>query len=357
MAGVFAGLAAGVKYTGLINMALLAAVLLFMPALDTSFRGRLGNAAVLMFVGMVVCLPWYVRNTLQLGTPIYPPPPLVSRFVQAKAFPSEAVSEFQEYIRERGKGYGRGPLELGLLPLNVTYRPAAFHGAGGIGLVPLAFLPFVRKRSRRNAVFRSWWLWSGLFVLAWFVTQQEARFLIPVLGVTAAVGAIGAQDLWLAGPRITRTLVGFLVAMSVAYGGLTDCFTHREKIASVFSKRAEAKRIAAIPARDAFDFLNSSPEVKSVLVLSRYLPCYFLHKPYLKVRGQYLEEPIPGVPDVKTALKQAANLHVTHILDVQGLFGFPFELTEPPDPNELVFSSPDAHIYRVVAVPNAASAP
>jgi hypothetical protein len=346
-AGLFAGLAAGTKYTGLMNLALIVSVSLIWPGANESFRHRLRKCAPLSLVALAVCSPWYLRNALQLGTPIYPPPRVLATHLHPKAFPMDAVQYFQDYIRERGKGYGRGPIEFLLLPYNFTYRPAGFHGAGGVGLVPLAFLPIALAVVRRNREAQIWVVWSILFSLAWFVTQQEARFLIPVLGLAASLGAIGARYLWDTRRPITRIFTACIVGLSIGYGLLTHIATAGERMESVFSNRIETRRETIIPAKEAFEFLNSSPDVKAVLVLNRFLPCYYLRKPYIKVRGQYWEQPIPSVSDARAALAQIRGLHVTHILDVQGIWGTSFELSGIANPHPLVFSSPAARIYRV----------
>jgi hypothetical protein len=348
LAGLFAGLAAGTKYTGLMNLVLIAIVSVVCAATRAPTMQRLRNVAIMSCAAVVLCSPWYLRNAVQLGTPIYPPPPVLSRFVHAKAFPVEAAQSFQDYILERGKGYGRGPLELALLPYNLTYRPAAFHGAGGIGMVSFAFMPIAFAVVRRNKIAIAWMVWSTLFTVAWFLTQQEARFFVPVLAVAASFGAIGAAHLWDQRLSITRILTAGVIGLSLVYGLLTDLRTGRERMASVFSKQVEARREAAIPAREAFQFLNSAPDVEKVLVLNRFVPCYYLRKPYIKVRGPYWEQPIPDVAGPQAALLQIHTMHVTHILDVQGLFGTSFELNQIPNPNPLVFSSPDARIYKVV---------
>jgi hypothetical protein len=349
LAGLFAGLSAGTKYTGLINLALIVVALLLRPAGQMSFVQRLRNVILLSAVGLALCSPWYVRNTVQLGVPIYPPPPILSKYLEARAFPPEAVQSFQEYIRDRGKGYGRSLLQFVLLPYNFTYRPGAFHGAGGIGLVPLAFLPIALLALPRNGTSLAWLLWSGLFVIAWFYTQQEARFLIPVLAVAAALGGFGADYLWQRSKLIGRILIAAVAGVSIAYGLGTDLHGNRDRIASLFSRPAEARRESDIPVREAFQYLNATPEVESVLVLNRFVPCYYLRKPYVKIRGQYWEQPLPGVTDASTALRQVQNLHVTHILDVQGLFESNFELDPNTTPFHLVWSSKDARIYKVAA--------
>src|SRR5581483_6541024 len=65
-AGLAAGVAAGSKYHGLI---FLAAFALLVPVLT---RQRRGLALGLFGAAAVVALPWYVRNWIVAGNPVYP---------------------------------------------------------------------------------------------------------------------------------------------------------------------------------------------------------------------------------------------------------------------------------------------
>jgi hypothetical protein len=62
-----------------------------------------------------------------------------------------AISAFHAYIRQRGAGLGRSFGAFLLLPFNLTFHTSNFHGAGGIGLCPLALAPLGILASRKNA--------------------------------------------------------------------------------------------------------------------------------------------------------------------------------------------------------------
>ncbi len=171
-----------------------------------------------------VAAPFYLRNLIVLGNPIYPPPPLLANLLPPRAFPMAASVDFQQYIRERGKGFGRGLLDLLLLPWRSTFHTASFHGAGGFGLAPLAFLPatiVARWTSTLGYVLA----WSALNTVVWFYVQQEARFLLPVVLVCVAAATVGAEALAAAYPRFGRLGVGAALLVSIGYGGLVEAKT------------------------------------------------------------------------------------------------------------------------------------
>jgi hypothetical protein len=91
---------------------------------------------------------------MMLGCPIYPPPPGYASFCSPKRLTADVISNFHAYIRERGAGMGRGVFAFILLPFNLTYHTANFHGAGGIGLCPLALGPIGAIAARENPAAR-----------------------------------------------------------------------------------------------------------------------------------------------------------------------------------------------------------
>ncbi len=137
LAGAFAGISIGTKYTGLIFAGI--ATLVRWLRVRNSGRG-IGAVVFPVAAGLVGCA-WYARNWVVLGSPVYPRPAALSGLYHSATFPAAAVHGFQEYIIGRGKGIGRGLGYFLALPVTFTYFTAAFHGAGGIGLAPLGLAP------------------------------------------------------------------------------------------------------------------------------------------------------------------------------------------------------------------------
>jgi len=141
--GIFCGLAMATKYTGLTAMpaivfcAVLGQILGRKPKWPTALK----YGAVAILTGSLVASPYYIRNWILLGCPIYPPPPVLANLVPVKFFPRENLQRFFAYLYARS-GLGRGLASYFLLPYNLTYYTSFFNGAGGIGLTGLALGPF-----------------------------------------------------------------------------------------------------------------------------------------------------------------------------------------------------------------------
>src|SRR5207237_4497517 len=141
MAGVYSGFALGTKYTGLSMLAVTGIFLLILKIMAGGRSSVFFDLCVFAATALLVGSPWYLRNFIMLGSPIYPPPPALARIFPARAFSLQASESLQAYVLERGEGLGRSPLDFLLLPVRFTYWTHRFHGAGGVGVESLALRP------------------------------------------------------------------------------------------------------------------------------------------------------------------------------------------------------------------------
>jgi hypothetical protein len=222
---------------------------------------------------------------------------------------------------------------LAALPFTFTFFTAAFHGAGGIGLEPICFAPLGLFALRGDRKARFLGLMALLFTVTWFFTEQEARFLMPVLSVSAVFAAGGASYVLWQRSRLGRIVCWTAVTVSVLYGGVFIVQSQGRRIASLKSNSAEKQWLAAnVPYAAAFAYLNGSKDVKRVLLLDPTVPPYYLKKDYIKPKGPYGEVS----PDDGSA---------SHILDVRSdTFHTEYQVTNPAGLH-LVFSSEDARVY------------
>jgi hypothetical protein len=344
--GLFAGLALGTKYTALLAVPAVLLCVLGRKAFEGKIVMRDVNRILLAsFVATVIASPYYLRNWLLLGSPIYPPPPLLWRFFHAKYLTTDTILGFHEYLRQRGKGFGRGIGAFLLLPFNLTYHTSNFFGAGGIGICPLGMSAFGIAASRRNVFAKTTATLGFILLLMWFVTQQESRFLIHgyVLGaIFAVLGWRYAKS----GSWRSRTLAGALVTLSVTYGAYMLRYTISDAKTVLSPKAAAAREQQTIPFRESFTFINSDPSVKRVLILDRTIPPYYLDKPYVKPVGPWGERTLPGKPDYAEALNRVREWNVSHILDVQSELA-PFIVPRETNGLSLVFEMPTQRVFRV----------
>jgi hypothetical protein len=349
LVGLFCGLTIATKYTGLLTVPFfLGSLLLFRglagrPSLQRAFNGCL-TATV---VAAILAAPYYIRNWVMLGCPIYPPPPGLIHFCNAKYLSLETIRNFHRYILARGVGLGRGPLAFLLLPFNLTYHTSNFHGAGGIGLVPLGLAPIGLFSFRKNAAVQYLAVLSLLLTAVWFGTQQESRFLIDVYVVAAVFGVLGWRKSDLVRGSWAEAGAAGLVTVSLLYGTFMILKGQRDVLhAALVPSYAERFRAERIPFSESFQYLNSKPEVAKVLILDRSVPPFYLEKPYVKPLGQWGELTVAGIGNSSQALAAAKQLGITHVLDVTSEVGS-FQVQNPDPGWKLVFASTNQRIYLV----------
>jgi hypothetical protein len=347
--GIFCGISMGTKYTGIIASALL----IFCSFVTSVWAYRRHTATVLKSLGfssiaaIAMASPFYLRNWILYGCPIFPPPPVLLHFFTAKNLSPAVMQEVLKNVRETGQGMGVTLVNFFLLPFNLTYHAANFRGAGGIGLVPWALGPFGVLARRRDAFANGILLFAFLQTGAWFVTAQVSRYLIPIYVIGSIFGVIGWQYCARYISRPARVLSVVIVAISICYGVFMIISERVEDLHAAMSSSFEAKRrYEETPRFASFDYINSEPSVRKVLILNRGIAAYFINKPYIKPFGRWGEQTLPGATDVPKVMSQLPSLQVTHILDTISEDGS-FYLGEHPPGLTLVFEHGDQRVYRV----------
>jgi 4-amino-4-deoxy-L-arabinose transferase-like glycosyltransferase len=348
--GLFCGFAMGTKYTGLIAVALLFACAFYLVIMvhGQDKKSTLKHLAIAAAVAAAVAGPWYIRNWILLGCPIYPPPPVLLRFFHVEQhLPREGIERLVVRMWTEGRGMGRGPLTFLLLPFHLTYHPANFiNGAGGIGLAPLAFAPFGLLVCRKNSFAKALALFALLSMAAWFVTAQEARYLIHGYLIATIFAVWGWRYVVRTAPRFAPALSGVLLGVSISYGLFMIASMNKEDLHAVLSPSFENKRKRdEIPFLDAFEYLNRARSVDKVLVLNPRVPTYYLDKTYLKPIGRWGEQTLPEGDKLSQILSELPRLRISHIMDVR-LEGTDFRLPEHPQGLTLVFERADQRVYR-----------
>lgn len=187
IAGVSGGFAVGTKYTALVTILLLAAIV----AVASAARRDAWRPVLFVAVAVAVCSPWLLRNLYYTHNPLFPF--FHGTFGQLFGYgvwgPAEFAGIYTDYPRY---GRGKGLQAFLLLPWNLVVHWRQF---GGWMTSPLAlFVPqvaFVMGIARRAIIAP---LAIGMVhVLFWFFTSQESRYLLPALPVLS-IAAGGALD-------------------------------------------------------------------------------------------------------------------------------------------------------------------
>jgi len=346
--GIFCAICMGTKYTGIICWVLLVPC----SFLVATWAHRRGASFLLKWLGascavaIALASPFYLRNWIMSGTPMYPAPPALLKLFTPNYLQPAAIDGLVRAMNLDRQGMGGGIVNFLLLPFHLTYHTANFRGAGGIGLVPLALGPFGIIARRRDPFAMGLFLFAVLQVGAWFATAQVARYMIHVYVIGAIFGVIGWSYAVKTASRNGRILSQAVVAISILYGFWMITASRIEDVRAAISPSFEAKRWDRETADAAsFNYINHELSVKKVLILNGQIAAYFIDKPYLKPFGRWGEQTL-GATNLREVLSLLPGLHATHILDVRNEDGN-FALPEDPSGLTLVFEHGDQRIYRI----------
>ncbi len=191
-------LLAGSKYTGLYLVAALVPLVLSGPS-TISFRERCKNTAAMACPALLLASPWYVRNLLVYGNPVYPAFPGLFGGSAAGSYALDRIARDLPHFSISQGGALLSALLSGRL------------GAGGdpgillpIGFLTLAVLGIGRRQWKPLAVA------SFLFLLLWGTGPKATRYLYPVFPAAAVAGGAALSALSARG-RQWRIVAGVLL--------------------------------------------------------------------------------------------------------------------------------------------------
>jgi 4-amino-4-deoxy-L-arabinose transferase-like glycosyltransferase len=216
LSGLAMGLALGSKYLALGSAAMLGLVVIWTTR-KQGWKLICQNAAIFGGVALLVGSPWYLKNWLWTGNPVYP------LYFGGLAWPAERVRLLMSYLNSFGTGHRIS--DYLLLPWNIYVQNQRFATLGstielpGFLFVLLIFYPFMHHKKAINIL--------AIIVLmrfaVWAVGSHQIRFLLPVfpgLSLLTASVLLGLDDTSLRerGGRILRAvLIGSFVVITLFF--------------------------------------------------------------------------------------------------------------------------------------------
>ena len=274
-------LACATKYTGLQTALACAAVVLAAGALSRKTGEAAKAIGLTALFALVIAGPWYLRNVVNTGSPVYP-------FFYS-VFDGKNWDEFSAKIyAEEQKTFGAGasPSDLGAAILGLAYQPGRYTNpaptqgsgfpTGALGMVVigawLAWL-FSGRMSRFEKIVLAA---TGISLLMWFVLSQQSRYL-ATLAVPACV---------LAGSALERLRVGQAVAVLTALQALYALYVGKvfhldPKLPVLVGKVTGDEYLkAAVPFYEAAQAINQIVPKDGKVALYDEVFGYFLDVPY-----------------------------------------------------------------------------
>ncbi len=192
IAGLFSGLAAGTKLTGIVGAVCLAVLLvsvLWRRAATVSAVAK--SVAVLMIPAVALLAPWLIKSWILTGNPVYP-------FLYSVFGGPEWSSELQRQLTawQQSIGMGRSGIDYLLLPGRVILEggPGYDRFDGQISRLWIVLIPLSIWIARHRTIVARGLIVSAIYFVFWALSSQQIRFLIPVLPILAISGAIAISD-------------------------------------------------------------------------------------------------------------------------------------------------------------------
>lgn len=192
LSAALTGLAMAIKYQGLQTLLAMNLFILGMAAFkitSESYSGVRAWRALVPFnlVALSVASPWYIKNFLWLGNPVYP------LFFSGLDW-NQARQRGLELLLSN-YGLGHSPLDILLLPWNILVQSQHF-----VQLIPPPYpfyllLPLALLFGRGQPVLGYLLTFSGLRFVIWAMQYQELRLLVPIFPALTLAAAYGMAQL------------------------------------------------------------------------------------------------------------------------------------------------------------------
>ena len=372
LAGLCCGLIAGTKLNGFIAVVILGS--LYLPRLVTAERATKLDGALrgfdLRFLLPVVLLwlPWLIKSAWMTGNPIYP-------FVRGGPYWSPELSEALS-TWHRGMGMGREPIDYLLLPLRVILAGGEGYGQfdGAIGAFWVGVLPVALWAAwRRPQVRRCLWI-AGLYFIAWALSSQQMRLLIPILPLLAIAGATGIVDLVdrvsskLMRPIVRRLALTAALLAAVWYGTEAAPGVSRKRyvaaasnaLARYLDAEGDLTRTATHP---VYGFINNELPPDARLLFLNTNQGFFCEREYLAdsfFEASQIADWLAPASTVAELRELLTEERITHLLIEQRDWGIPypaalFEMLRDPAQTRAAYQSPEGRFTVVELIASDAS--
>ncbi len=310
--GVYAGFCAGTKYTG-IPVVLVLAVLVFLMIVIERRKPIAGIKYSLLLVGiaLAVAAPWYIKNYVYVGNPVYPFMAKVfgSRNIPG-VFSGHAVSTPWQGMDDYGNWYSL-LISYIRFPWDLTMMNPPFMKMDTIGPLYILFIPcliFIRNIPRKVKYILFYGL-VGLSII--FALAQRPRYMLQFIPPLAIVASYSLFRISQRDQLIKRVAFSILIAAALLNMSLDLILIgYKGRVVLGIESRQE-HLFRRVSNHEAISFVNENLPASSRL-LSTDPRLYYCEVPSVYDRAIIDYGSLKG--DEMKLLEEFSNLDVSHVL-------------------------------------------
>ena len=325
LCGLLTGLAAGTKYAGLYlpflgGFGICLAARLRRSSAQNASRNLLYYTVAFLVAGS----PFYIKNAILTGNPIYP---FFYSIFGGKGWDATLGRYYDLFLNSLGMG--RSLIDYLLLPWNLSFQAKLnspqFDGI--IGPIFIFTLPFVLGIRKIPQGFKIGLMFSGLMFLFWASSAQQIRYLIPIFPFLSLI--TGYVLYHYQRKKIVYAILVGMVGICIGINGfhITKHYLKIRPERYVFGyedKHVFLSRM--IPSYDIIRFINArlSPDTKIFLIYMKNLG-FLYERPYYSdsmFESYTIQKYLSRSTSPEAVYMKLKNDGFTHLLyDIQYVLG------------------------------------
>ena len=339
LSAVCMGLAVGSKYNAMIAWLFLNLIMVFYYSRDTKNGLPALQYGVAFFaIALLVVSPWFIKNYIQAGNPIYPLFDQFFKFLHHTGEKGASIAQIAEsrwtsnIFQRREVIFGESFLETLFIPIRMFFQgkdASTQYFDGVLNPILITMLPFAFMNRKLNHDKIFFLLFSVFFLfMAYFLTVIRIRYILPVVPFLAILSVIGIKNVaeWAdkkSGIIRRSALIGIVVAVVafVAFNFLylKNYFNTVQPVKYILNQETESEFLSRnVGSYPAMQYINENlPDDVRIFLMFLGRRGYYLNKPYYHERSfgmNAISNMVKASQDKQDFQAYLQSLGCTHIL-------------------------------------------